>query len=169
MLSTDDVMTSLQRRMTATEGGSACRVAVRRDGVGQAVDVALNLLGGEADGSERVFDLVGDAAGDLLPGGLLLGAEEFGGVFEDEDVALMLAVRAVAASSRATVASRFMVLLNLPLRVRGRVSLDLAGGGAHAMAAQDEAVEEFGELGGEDLFDGACRGRDAGRRGPSFR
>jgi hypothetical protein len=50
---------------------------------------------------------VGDAAGDFFPGTLLLGAEEFGGVFEDEDVAEMLAagVRRRGSSSRATVAS----------------------------------------------------------------
>ncbi len=52
--------------------------------------MAMDLLGGEGDGRERIFDLVGDAAGDLFPGGLLLRAEEFGGVFEDEDVAVVL-------------------------------------------------------------------------------
>ena len=91
MLSTDEVMTSLQRRMTAMEGGSTASAGSSSDGVGEAVDVAANLLGGEADGGEGVLDLVGDAAGDFFPGGLLLGAEEFGGVFEDEDVALVLA------------------------------------------------------------------------------
>ena len=51
----------------------------------------LDLLGGEGDGRERVLDLVGDAAGDFFPGGLLLRAEELGGVFEDEDVAEVFA------------------------------------------------------------------------------
>ena len=57
--------------------------------------MAANLFGAEADGSERVLDLVGDAAGDLFPGGLLLCAEQLGGVFEDEDVALMLAAQSL--------------------------------------------------------------------------
>ena len=54
------------------------------------MDVALYELGVEGDGCERVLDLVSDAARDLFPGGLLLRAEEFGDVFEDEDVAEML-------------------------------------------------------------------------------
>ena len=85
--------------------------------------MAVDLLGGERDGGERILDLVGDAAGDLFPGGLLLRAEEFGGVFEDEDVAVVLARWPVpGVSSSATVASRFMVLLKLPLSCGGRVS-----------------------------------------------
>ena len=65
-------MTSEQRRMMAGEGLSISCSAMRD---GEAVDVAVNLLGGEGDGSERVLDLVGYAAGDFLPGGLLLGSE----------------------------------------------------------------------------------------------
>ncbi len=104
---------------------------------GEAVDVATDLFGGERDGSEGVLDLVGDAAGDLFPGGLLLGAEEFGGVFEDEDVALVLAASAgPGTSSRATVARRLMVPVKLAVEAGGGMGqLDLAGGGAHAMAA----------------------------------
>ncbi len=62
--------------------------------IGEAIDVATNLFSAEADGGERVLDLVGYAAGDLFPGGLLLRAKQFGGVFEDEDIALMLAAQA---------------------------------------------------------------------------
>jgi hypothetical protein len=62
-------------------------------GVGKTVDVAANLLGAEADGSQGIFDLVGDAAGDLFPCGLLLRTEQLCGIFEDENVSLMLAFR----------------------------------------------------------------------------
>ncbi len=89
-------MTSLQRRMTAIGGWLDGRV--RRglcDGVSQAVDVPANLLRAEADGGERILDLVGNAAGDLLPGGLLLRTEQFGRVFEDEDVPLMFSAHAL--------------------------------------------------------------------------
>ncbi len=91
MLSTDEEMTSLERRMTAMEGDSICAVG---EGVAEAVDVAVDLFGGERDGCEGILDLVGYAAGDFFPGGLLLRAEEFGGVFEDEDVAAVDAGRA---------------------------------------------------------------------------
>ena len=53
----------------------------------EAVDVAVDLFCREGDGGEGVFDFVGYAAGYFFPGGLLLGAEELGGVFKDEDVA----------------------------------------------------------------------------------
>ena len=79
--------------MTAGEGDSTRRVL--RAMPGEAVDVALDLLRAEADGGERILDLVGDAARDLFPGGLLLRAKQLGGIFEHEDVAVMLAADCV--------------------------------------------------------------------------
>ena len=55
----------------------------------------MNLFRTEADGSKRILDLVGYAAGNLLPGGLLLRAKQLGGIFEDENVALMFAAHAL--------------------------------------------------------------------------
>ena len=59
------------------------------EGDAEAVDVAVDLFRAEGDGGERILDFVGDPAGDFFPCGLLLRAEEFGGVFEDEDVAVV--------------------------------------------------------------------------------
>ncbi len=87
--------------------------------------MAADLLGGEGDRGEGILDLVGDAAGDLFPGGLLLCAQELGGVFEDEDVALVFARRLPGTSRSATVASRFMVLLKLAV-------VSVAGGSARS-------------------------------------
>ena len=76
----------------AADDGGRGRLELRSVEQGaEAVDVALDQFGVERDGGERVLDLVGDAAGDFFPGALFLRAEEFGGVFEDEDVAEMLA------------------------------------------------------------------------------
>ena len=51
------------------------------------MDVALDELGVERDGRERILDLVSDAACDLFPGRLFLRAEKLGDIFKDEDVA----------------------------------------------------------------------------------
>ncbi len=128
------------------------------EGGGEAVDVAADLLGGEGDGSEGIFDLVGDAAGDLLPGGLLLRAEEFGGVFEDEDVAEMVAALRTAHAGGGSAFEQGdggEEVGGAAVAVAGG-HLDLGGGGAHAVGAADEAVDGFGDFGGEDLFDAAA-------------
>ena len=77
--------------------GGAGRCAICQI-IGKTVDVAVNLLCAEADGGERILDLVGYAAGNLFPGGLLLCAKQFGGVFEDENIALVLATEALGGS-----------------------------------------------------------------------
>ena len=87
----------------------------------------------------------------LFPGGLLLCAEELGGVFEDEDVAEMGCARpAEVLSSRAMVAARLRMPL-LPL-----ISISPRGR-THAMAAADEAVEGLDDVGGEEPRRWACR------------
>ncbi len=54
---------------------------------GGAFKVAQEALGGELNRSERILDFVRDALSDFLPGGGLLGAEKFGDVIDDDDVA----------------------------------------------------------------------------------
>ena len=49
------------------------------------LEVLDDPLGVELDGRQRVLDLVGDALGDFLPGGDLLGLDELGQVVEDDD------------------------------------------------------------------------------------
>ena len=145
MLSTEEEMTSEQRRMTAMEGESRwCSARVWRGG-----RCGGDLLGVERDGGEGIFDFVGDAAGDFLPGGLLSGrVKELGGVFEDEDVAKMsrrdFGERG-ALSSMATVARRCRVA---PVAWEGG-HFDFAGGGAHAVGAAEEAVEDVEDVGRE--------------------
>jgi hypothetical protein len=53
----------------------------------EARDVALDEFGVERDGSERVLDLVRDAARDFFPCTLLLREQQLGGVFDHQDVA----------------------------------------------------------------------------------
>ena len=47
----------------------------------------LQPLGGELDRGQRILDLVGDAAGDVGPGGAALVEQLLGDVVEGEDVA----------------------------------------------------------------------------------
>ena len=50
---------------------------------------ALQPLGGELDRGQRVLDLVGDAPGDVRPGGAALVEQLLGDVVEGEDVAAL--------------------------------------------------------------------------------
>ena len=161
MVSTEEVMTSELRWMTAGELESTLCSASR--GV-EAVDVAVDLFGVERDGREGVLDLVGDAAGDFFPGALLLRAEEFGDVFEDEDVAEMFAGGGCRVlSSRATVAERWSgpALRGASASRRRRSP---CGGERRRRRSSD-----LGDLGGEDVGDAACRRSASGRRGRASR
>ena len=150
--------------MTAMDGGSGpVARRMRPDagyGVGESVDMAANLLGTEADGCEGVLDLVGDAAGDFLPCGLLLRTEQLGGVFEDEDVPLMLAARALAGGGyfeESDGGEKVHSAAETTVRcVNWRGDFDLAGSRTHAVAALDEAIEDLGDLRREDLFHDAA-------------
>ena len=63
------------------------------EGAGVGADLlavaALQPLGGELDRGQRVLDLVGDAAGDVGPGGAALVEQLLGDVVEGEDVAAL--------------------------------------------------------------------------------
>ena len=138
------------------DGGGGGLDAVLGEEGDEAGDVALDEFGVERDGGERIFDLVGDAAGDFFPGALLLRAEEFGGVFEDEDVAEMLAVGASKSRAPGRVADGFEQGDG-----RGEVQdagaglhLHLGGGGAHAMSAAEEVIEGVDDVCGKDVGEG---------------
>ena len=61
----------------------------RRVGRDLLAVAALEPLGGELDRGQRVLDLVGDAAGDVGPGGAALVEQLLGDVVEGEDVAAL--------------------------------------------------------------------------------
>ncbi len=147
-------MTSLHRRITAIEGGSAelVRCAICQT-VGKTVDVAMNLLCAEADGCEGVLDLVGYATGDLFPRGLFLCAKQFGGVFEDDNIALMLATQALGGGGHLEQSDGGEKVHGAGGRA---IQLDLAGGRTHPMAAIDEAIEDLNHFRWKDLFHGAA-------------
>ena len=112
----------------------------------EAADVALDELGVEGDGRERVLDLVSDAARDLFPGGLFLRAEELGDVFEDEDVAEMLVCFVRVAFEEGDGGGDLQ-------RAGGRGHLHLVGGGAHAVGAAEETLDGVEDVGGEGLVE----------------
>ena len=62
-----------------------------------AIEKTREALRGELNGGKRIFYFVGDAAGDFLPRGGFLGAQHFGEVVEDQDVAGIGAARAEGA------------------------------------------------------------------------
>ena len=97
---------------------------------------------------------MGDAAGDFFPGGLLLRAEEFGGVFEDEHVAVVDAVGAGAGFEQRDGGEQVHVVP--PCRA-ARSHLHFAGGGAHAMAAAEEVVDATRALRRGRFFRWRCR------------
>ncbi len=119
--------------------------------VGHAVEVAADALGGEGDGGEGILDFVGDALGYFLPGELTLGAEEFAGVFDDEDGAV---------TGGAAGAEKDGVELEAGAgdgEMSGAaldVGFNFNGGRAHAVAAADDAAEVLGAVWSEDGFDG---------------
>ena len=59
---------------------------------------ALEALGRKLDRRQRVLDLMGDAAGDVRPGGRALGDDEIGDVVEGDDVGFLGVVRIPRAS-----------------------------------------------------------------------
>ncbi len=61
----------------------------RRIAVDLLAVAALQPLGGELDRGQRVLDLVGDAAGDVGPGGAALVEQLLGDVVEGEDMAAL--------------------------------------------------------------------------------
>src|SRR5277367_2407455 len=96
--------------------------------------MASDALGGESDGRERVFDLVGDALRDFFPRELALGAEEFGDIFEDENEAALV-VAEVENGDGGSEAQN----------ARGCGHLEFGGRDAHAL----RTALEHGELGGD--------------------
>ena len=80
-------------------------------------EAAAQALGGELDGGERVLDLVGDALGDLAPGGEALGLEELGEVVEGEHHAHVAAVGAAQRGGRGEQGHRLAVAAQVHLAV----------------------------------------------------
>ena len=120
------------------------------------LEVLQDPLGVELDGRQRVLDLVGDALGDFLPGGDLLGLDQLAEVVEDDDHARE-------------------VLAGLPERGQGQgdggllaveMELDLLVG--DAVSGLGRGVEGLHELavalGREDVLVGAA-GDAVGREG----
>ena len=97
-----------------------------------------------------------DTAGDFFPRGLLLGAEEFGGIFEDEDVAVVDAVEAGAGFEERDGDKKIHLGTGVAIAVADDGHLHFAGSRAHAMAAAEEVVEGFHGFGGKDGFDGGA-------------
>jgi hypothetical protein len=67
----------------------------------ERAELAAQPLGGELDRRQRVLDLVGDAAGDVAPGGHALGDDEVGHVVEGDDVCPRACRRRAGARRRA--------------------------------------------------------------------
>ena len=135
------------------DGGRGRLEVVFGEERGEARDVAANEFGVEGDGGEGVLDLVGDAAGDFFPGALFLRAQEFGGVFEDEDVAEVFAVRAIEAASAGTDGGAAFEEGDGGGEVEDAgagLHLHLGGGGAHAMGAAEEVIEGVDDVWRED-------------------
>src|SRR5207302_9618764 len=116
-------------------------------------DVAVDLFRGERYRCERVFDLVGDAASDLLPGGLFLRTEEFGGVFEHEHVAVGGAIGAAAAFKQRDGSEQ---IHGAAIGRAGDGHLHLGRSGAHAVRAAEEVVERLHGFRGEDAVNGGA-------------
>jgi len=117
---------------------------------GKAIDVAVNLFGGKGDGRERILDLVSDTAGDFFPRGLFLGAEEFGGVLEHEDVTVVAAVGAGASLKQSDVGQQ---IHGAGVSARSG-DVHFSRSGAHSVAAADEVVESLEGFGRENALQG---------------
>jgi hypothetical protein len=134
MVSTDDEITSEERRMMGgdavstprSESNVVSRVICRR------MSSALSEMG--------VLDLVCYAASHFFPSALLLRAEKFRGVFEHEDVAEMLAV------VRRTVFEQADGRGEMQDAGAG-LHLHLCGRGSHAMGAAKQMLERVDDLG----------------------
>ena len=125
----------------------------------EAADVSLNELGVERDGGEGVLDLVGDAAGYFFPGTLFLGAQQFGGVFEDEDIAAMFTAGALEGEGTWAVGGAAFEQGDCGCEVKDAgagLHLHLGGSGSHAVCAAEEMVERI-----DDVFGEHCGEREA--------
>ena len=146
-------------------------------GSGSAIEHAAEAFGGEGDGGEGVLDLVRDAAGDFVPGGGFLGAEEFAGVFEDEDEAGVLFVvergegdaqvegaavefEVEGAGGEACTAGALHEVEDLGGFFGGEEILEVVGmgaigedGGEGTIGAEDAAIGSEGEHAGGDAFE----------------
>ena len=107
-------------------------------------EIAGEALGGKLDRSERIFDFVGDAASDFLPGGGFLRAEKFGEVVENQNEAGIGAARAEGADGDGGVHD-----------AAGGDDFEFAGDDAGAQGAAQEIADGAGVFGAEEIFDGA--------------
>src|SRR4051812_16692780 len=100
-----------------------------------------NALGGERDGSQRIFDLVGDTTRDLAPCRLLLCGEQIGKVFEDDHVAepLLLVFQRGDCYRKCQLAA-------------ANDDLRLAGYRSHAVCLADQVIEILDHVGWEQLL-----------------
>ena len=107
-------------------------------------EVTGQALGGELDGSERIFDFVSDAASDFLPGRGFLRAEQFGEVIENEDEAGVGAARAEGADGDGGVQ-----------QAAGGDDFEFAGDDAGAQSAAEEIADGAGVFGADEFLEGA--------------
>jgi len=126
------------------DGGRGGLKVVFGEQFGEARDVALDELGVERDGGERVLNLMRDAACDLFPGTLLLRVQQLGGVFQNEHVTEVVTGGACCGLQQGD--------------RRGEVQdagaglhLHLGRSGAHAVGAAQQAVERVNDLGGQHV------------------
>ena len=93
-------------------------------------------------GVSGIFDFVGDAAGDFLPGGGFLGAEHFGEVVEDEDVAGIGAARAEGTDRDGEMEDAAV-----------DDDFDFAGDDAHAQRAAHQVLDGAGSVRAEEVVE----------------
>ena len=121
--------------------GLQCRWA--RSPCGTCV-AAEDPFGGKLDGRQRVLDLVGDAAGDIPPGGVALGGHQAGDVVEGQHHALgALRLARTRRQSRLRSAGHVDILL--------RPRPAAAGGASSATAASSGATSRQRVAGGDGL------------------
>ena len=103
---------------------------------------ALEPLGGKLDRRQRVLDFMGDAAGDVGPGGVALGRDKLGDVVEGHDMA-------VSSSSDLSVVTRTMKFRSLSSDPHG----DLAFAEPEGRASLFEHRSEVRQ----GVCEGSCR------------
>src|SRR6266446_151467 len=107
-----------------------------------ALEEKRQALRGKLDGREGIFDFVGDAAGNFLPGGGFLRVEHFGEVVEDENVAHVGAAGAEGADGGGEVADAAVY-----------DDFDFAGDDAHAKGAAHEGLHRAMRVWAEQGFE----------------
>ncbi len=113
-------------------------------GGGRALEIALEAFRGEDDRGERIFDFVGDALSDFLPGGGFLGAEKFSEVVENDDEAGIGAARAEGTDSDGSAN-----------QAAGNGDFDFARGNAHAEGTAHQRVDDAAGFFADQVFEGA--------------